>query len=420
MSCPAQGDRRATRQDETSEPRVAREGGLWRIRSLDAARQVLRARHQTTQAGFTAEYIPKGRLEHRPILISDGAVHDQQRSEVARFFAPAVIEERYGDQIRGAARRWLDETGARPFSLDDLALNFTVEVTAEIVGLTHTTRHGTADERERQVRAMAHRLVSFFDQPPFDLSRRDLGRTRSQWAQAARRVLWPLATFWAADVRPAVRERRRHPQDDVISHLVGQGWSGTEILIEALTYGTAGMVTTREFIAMAAWHLLTTPDLADRYRAGGRDERRAILQEVIRLEPVVGHLYRRTTQQIVVTDGKTRHVIGAGELVDVQVRATNADLDDDPLRLCPARTMPSGVRPTGLAFGDGAHKCPGEPLALLEAEILLTELMARAPRLVTEPTLGWDELVAGYELRGLLVELDSPDRAPHDVGRVDR
>ena len=130
MSCPAQGDRRATRQDETSEPRVAREGGLWRIRSLDAARQVLRARHQTTQAGFTAEYIPKGRLQHRPILISDGAAHDQQRSEVARFFAPAVIEQRYGDQIRGAARRWLDETGARPFSLDDLALNFTVEVTA--------------------------------------------------------------------------------------------------------------------------------------------------------------------------------------------------------------------------------------------------------------------------------------------------
>ncbi|HIW29791.1 MAG TPA: cytochrome P450, partial [Candidatus Luteococcus avicola] len=163
MSCPAQGDRRATREDETTKPRVALEGGLWRIRSLNAARQVLRARHQTTQAGFTAEYIPKGRLQHRPILISDGAAHDQQRSEVARFFAPAVIEERYGDQIRAAARRWLDETGARPFSLDDLALYFTVDVTAEIVGLTHTTRYGTADERERQVRAMAHRLVSFFD-----------------------------------------------------------------------------------------------------------------------------------------------------------------------------------------------------------------------------------------------------------------
>lgn len=61
---------------------------LWRIRSFDAARQVLRARHLTKQAGFTAERIPRGVFRRHPILISDGEPHDLQRRELARFFAP--------------------------------------------------------------------------------------------------------------------------------------------------------------------------------------------------------------------------------------------------------------------------------------------------------------------------------------------
>ena len=80
--------RRAVKAGERDTPRVERDGAVWRIRSLAAARQVLRARDATTQAGFTAEAIPKGYLRHHPILVSDGPLHDEQRSKVARFFAP--------------------------------------------------------------------------------------------------------------------------------------------------------------------------------------------------------------------------------------------------------------------------------------------------------------------------------------------
>lgn len=390
-------------------PRVAREGGLWRVRSLEAARQVLRARHQTTQAGFTAEYIPQGRMAHRPILISDGPLHDRQRSEVARFFAPAVVEG-HRAMVTEVARRRLTAAGCGPFRLDDLALYFAVEVTAEVVGLTHARWRDSPRRRERRIRAMAHRLVRFFDQPPFDLSRRDLGRTRRQWARAAAKGIGPVVGYHLADVRPAVRERRRSPSDDVIGHLVVEGWGTPEILVEAVTYGTAGMVTTREFITLAAWHLLTTPALADRFRDGSHDERLAVLQELIRLEPVVGHLYRRTSAPVTVADHGREVVLPAGELVDVDLRAAHADPAAlaDPLLLCPHRAMPEGVRPAGLAFGDGAHKCPGEALALLEAEVLLSELLGHGARLVHEPSVGWDELVAGYEVRGLVVQLDHP------------
>lgn len=51
---------------EPDEPRIEHAGHVWRVRSAAAARQVLRERHSTTQAGFTAEAIPKGYLRHHP------------------------------------------------------------------------------------------------------------------------------------------------------------------------------------------------------------------------------------------------------------------------------------------------------------------------------------------------------------------
>lgn len=390
--------RRAVRPGEATSPRVETDGGVWRIRSLGVARQVLRARDRTTQAGFTAEWIPKGHLTHHPILISDGPAHDEQRRKVARFFAPAVIADRYAETMAACADALLAEAEKQgTFRLDELALHYTVEVTAQAVGLT-----------ESAVPGMARRLVSFFNQPPFDITKPDLGRTRAQWARAALNGLTPVLRFYAADVRPAIRARRRQPRDDVISHLIAEGYTDPEILVECVTYGTAGMVTTREFIAMAAWHLLRHPTLGGRYLVAGQTERLAILNEIIRLEPVVGHLYRRVQAHLDVAEGDATWTLAPGDLVDICVRPANADPDavgDRPLDLCPARTLPAGVPSAGLAFGDGAHKCPGQPLAILEADALLTRLLARRPAIVAEPAIGWDDLIAGYTVRGLELRL---------------
>jgi cytochrome P450 len=388
--------RRATKSGEPTVPRIERSGTVWRFRSLSAARQVLRAREQTTQAGFTAEAIPKGFFTKHPILISDGPAHDEQRSKVARFFAPAVVAERYTSRMEACADRLLSEV-AGTFQLDELALLFTVEVTADVVGLTAAP-----------VPKMAKRLVSFFNQPPFDITRPDLGRTPRQWARAAVNGLVPIVRLWFADVRPAVRARRRSPQGDVISHLIAEGYSNADILVECVTYGTAGMVTTREFIAMAAWHLLSDEALATRYATAEMQERYAILHEIIRLEPVVGHLYRRVHEAFEVTDGDERVTVQPGDLLDVCIRPANADphaVGTDPLDLCPYRPLPSGVTQYGLTFGDGAHKCPGQPLAIMESDILLTRLLARAPQVVREPTLDWDDLIEGYTLRDFVLRL---------------
>ncbi len=394
--------RRAIRPGEPDSPRIQRDGSVWRIRTLAAARQVLRERTRTTQAGFTAEKIPKGYFTKHPILISDGPEHDEQRSKVARFFAPTVVAERYTSLMELCADRLLD-AAPEVVRLDDLALLYTVEVTAEVVGLTASP-----------VPKMSKRLVSFFNQPPFDITKPDLGRTPRQWASAAWNGLLPIARFWFADVRPAVRARRRTPQRDVISHLIAEGYSNADILVECVTYGTAGMVTTREFVAMAAWHLLTDVALGDRYRAAEATERTAILHELIRLEPIVGHLYRRVQEAFEVTDGDETVTVAQGDLIDVCIRPANADVEavgEDPLGICPYRPLPPGVGQAALSFGDGAHKCPGQPLAILESDVLLTRLLARNPVIVREPTIGWDDLIAGYYLRDFEVRMTPPPAA---------
>lgn len=379
---------------------MERAGPVWRIRGLAAARQVLQARTATTQAGFTAEAIPKGFFRHHPILVSDGPLHDEQRKKVARFFAPAVVARKYTTDIEERAAAFVAAAGGDGTCLlDEVALRFSVDVTREIVGINHSSLDG-----------MCRRLVSFFNQPPLDITKPDFGRSRGQWARAGINALVPIVRFYLADVRPAIRALRKNPGENVVSHLLAEGYTSTDILVECVTYGTAGMVTTREFIVMAAWHLLDDERLRHRYLAAGEEERFAILHEILRLEPVVGHLYRRVQEPLEITDGDTTWELAAGDLVDICVRQTNTDpqtVGEHPERICPARSLPHGVDATGLSFSDGAHKCPGRPLALLETDIFLTHLLKRRPTLAAAPTVGWDNLIEGYTLRGLELRFPS-------------
>ena len=78
--------------------------------------------------------------------------------------------------------------------------------------------------------------------------------------------------------------------------LLAEGYREPAILIECVTYGAAGMATTREFISMTVLHLLADADLRARYLAGEEEERFDILHEILRLEPIIGHLYRRAAR----------------------------------------------------------------------------------------------------------------------------
>src|SRR5690606_17236441 len=104
----------------------------------------------------------------------------------------------------------------------------------------------------------------------------------------------------------------------------------------------------------------------------------------------VGHLYRR------VTDGPTDGCPYAnGTLVDIDVRTANLDPNvygEDAESLCPVRDVRASER-VGLSFGDGEHRCPGQPLALKETDILMRELLCANPIVQSQPQVSWDTLI---------------------------
>ena len=364
-------DRAAT---ETVCPAFRDEHGVWHVRDAASSRALLRDT-ETVQAGLGVETVEKLPPSiRRPVLYRDGEEHREHRRQTARFFTPRRVDEHY----RGLMERVADEQLAilgRQESADLAKLSFrmAIEVVSAVIGLTES-RPG-----------LDKRLDAFFPEKFGKPGFTSLNGIRWVFKQNLQ-----FLGIYLADVRPAVRVRRRQRRDDLISHLIDEGCRDGEILGECLTFAAAGMVTTREFVNVAAWHLFSDEALRMRYTGGNEPDRVALLHELLRLEPVVGNLKRRTTAALTTGDG----VIAQGALVDVDVSTANLE---------------HGVSGPGLAFGEGPHKCPGAYVAIQEADIFLSRLFALPHlRMLQPPRVAMKPEISSYELRDFIVSVRPP------------
>jgi cytochrome P450 len=380
--------------EPTGAPVEQDEEGVWHIRNFDTVRDVLRSAN-TIQAGFGAEMITRvPHVTNRPILYQDGKEHQQQRKQTARYFTPRAVSDNY----RGLMEKLSDKLIQRlrrqkQADLTQLSMALSVSVAGQVVGLTSSYP------------GLTRRLAAFFENTTPD----QIGLF-GKWKHFLH-VRTRILAFFYLDVLPAIRARKRRPKDDVISHLLAKNYSNTEILTECVTYGAAGMVTTREFISVAAWHLLERPELRKRYVEAPEEERLAVLHEILRLEPVVTHLMRRTTADIELDSNGARVIIPAGEKIDLHIYSANMDEDvvgELPLALCPGRELKGDHVPEMvMSFGDGTHRCPGAYLAIQETDIFLQRLLAiDSLRLVSKPSISWDKLTTGYMLRYFNIAVD--------------
>lgn len=343
------------------------------------------------QAGFLAKVA--GNVQgaaHPPVLYMQGEEHVEMRRATARYFTPAAVNG-YGPMIARLADDLIAELLRKgEMNVDDLSLRLAVQVASNVVGLTSSRLPGL----ERRIEAF---VSGGLDSAPDAHNR--LSPLRDTLMGGA------VSLFFMLDVKPAIEARRRERQDDLISYLLDRDYSDQDILTECITYATAGMITTREFITLAAYQMLQRPDLRAEYVHSTEPARHAILHELLRLDPVVAMLYRRAEQDTVVNG----QPLAAGTTFAINVQAANADPDvmgADAGSLCPHRTLPRGVPPQGLAFGDGPHRCPGAFLAIKESDMFLRRLLLwNDLTLVRHPSVGYNEIVKGYELRGLRVRL---------------
>jgi cytochrome P450 len=385
-ACPMDATRDDRKSHALAASRVHADDGARVIGHFETGREVLRS-GQMLQAGAGSEQFKVTGKGYVPVFFQDGEPHRQQRTAISRFFTPKAISTRHRLVMERTSDELLDQLKAAGSArLDDLSYQLAVAVAAEIIGLTNSNRASLA--KRVQATLLGTKL-------------RQLSPAVRFGAQLVTGL--HVLRFFIGDVRPAIKARRAQRQEDVISHLIDQGYKDQSILIECMTYAVAGMVTTREFIVMAAWHMFDNEDLRARFVAGSESEQVAILEEILRLEPVAAMLHRRATAEV--EFGAT--AAKDGDLLAVDIRAANVDpaaVGECPHMVDPDRATKLKTVGSFMSFGDGSHRCPGSQVAIAETRVFLDRLM-RLPglKLARTPQMTWCDGLMSYELRDAIV-----------------
>lgn len=174
-------------------------------------------------------------------------------------------------------------------------------------------------------------------------------------------------------------ERRRSPQDDLITDLVTRDVDGKPLEVPELLsilnqLLVAGNETTTSSIGAAVVQLARDPELMDRLN-DNPDLSRNFAEEVLRHESPVQGLFRMTTADVDI--GGTR--IPKGSLVNLRYGSANRDEQkfDCPAKFDVARKNASAH----LAFGAGIHHCIGAQLARREIASCVRGLSRRLSRI---------------------------------------
>lgn len=366
---------------------MAPQAGSRTIGGFHAARAILRS-PKLFQSGPGAEQADLAKPDEISFFYLDGEPHRKRRNAVAGLFAPKAIATRHRavmDRTMDSIVEKLQTRGSDP--LDQLSWTMAVDVAAEIIGLTDSDGDG-----------LARRISAVLD----SAAARRPGRLGRLVFNA--RMLVRVGLFYRRDMAPAIAARRVAPRDDAISTMIKANYGRKLMIVECLSYGGAGMLTTREFIVMCAWHLFDNATLRDRFLNGDEGDQFAILEEILRLEPVATYVARRAS------DEEASLHVSQGDVVSIDIRAANVDetvTGPCPFELDPDRAKRMKVPGPYMSFGDGPHRCPGAQVALHETRVFLDRLL-RLPgiRLVSEPAISWNDFIQGYELRGAIVACD--------------
>jgi cytochrome P450 len=290
------------------------------------------------------------------LLQLEGAEHRASRALVSPSFRTALLERWRSELVEVVVHELIDRFAPRGRA--ELAREFTfafpVQVIARIMGLP------------RQDYVRFQRLSIELLNVVYDW---DCGLAASASLKAY--------------LTEILAERRRNPQDDLISTLAeseidGARLTDDEIFAFLLLILPAGVETTYRASGNLLVALLTDPPLLDALRAD-RGTLRGAFEEALRWEPPITTVVRRA-----VRDCELGGVaIPAGTNVSVSVAAANRDPTRYP---DPDRFDPTRKNIAHLTFGGGPHLCLGMHLARMEGIVAIDALLDRLPDLRLDPS----------------------------------
>jgi cytochrome P450 len=321
-----------------------------------------------------ADLEPFTRLGQHSMFDKEPPEHTRLKMLVHKVFTPRRVEG-LRSQIQAIADALLDAAApaGRMDLLDDFATPLPVTVIAELLGVPEADRH--------HLRPWSQAIVAMYE----------LDHTPEQEQRAVQ-----AATEFADYLRALARQRRRAPQDDLISALAlveqqGDRLTEDELISTCVLLLNAGHEATVNVIGNGMLALLRHPEQLARLRDNPALTDRAV-EEMLRYDTPL-QLFRRWVLEDLTYRGVT---LKQGAQIALLFGAANRDpaVFDQPDTFDITRADNPHV-----AFGGGVHYCLGAPLARLELQIAIRALITRFPRLDfdgPEP-----EYRPAYVIRGL-------------------
>ena len=370
--------------------------GFWSLTKYD---DVLLASRSTdiysSRSGIRLEDMDADELEARRTMMEmDSPEHTKLRRLVSRPFAPKSVAE-YEDAVRQLAAEILDAVDTSK------EFNFVREVARELPMRMLGRVLGLPDEDLEWLVGRGDALIGNSD-PDFtdfvvdqvDTSEYRLLPFRS-----------PVAIELFEYAAQALEERRLTPTHDVLSALLEPNAEGESLDDLALKnfftlMVAAGNDTTRYTMTGGLLALIERPEIYDAIPTMDLDERKQLVEEMLRWTTVTMHFRRTLTSDI---ELRGKHLKAGDKVV---LWYTSANYDEDHFER-PDEFRPDRSPNDHMAFGlHSPHLCLGAHLARLEIRVLFEEMAKRWKRveLVGEPEHLRSNFIGGIKQLTVRVE----------------
>jgi cytochrome P450 len=290
-------------------------------------------------------------FEANNMISVDGKEHGRLRRGLAKYFTPAAIKRTWEPRVREVVDQFLGPLVERNETIElEEFTKLPVVIVAEMLGVP--------EERHEDFRRWS---IAIVDNVAF-------GQEGTHAREVMRQAIAELDAYLDEELE---RHRRDRP-DDLLTLMVDMpDWSAEEMRSSAKLMLLAAYDTTAKLMGSALLALQQHPDQR-RLLAERPELIPNAVEEVLRWDGVATVLVRWMRQDTVFAGTELK----AGDRVYLFLGAANRDPSrwDDPHRFDVTRPY----RPN-LGFGGGPHVCIGAPLARLEVQVALEELLRLAP-----------------------------------------
>jgi cytochrome P450 len=364
---------------------------LWILTRYDEINAVLRdprfSADDRTVKGYEAnrrKMIAAGLIEDREevpsMLRMDPPDHTRLRSLVSKAFTPRAVES-LRPRVEGLVREMLDEAESRGEMdiVTDLGVPLPIIVIAEMLGIP-------AEDREHFKRWS-------------DGVARGLNANTMEQVRVAGAASKELEEY----LRPIAEERRANPREDLLSSLLaaeeeGDKLSMDEVFATVILLLVAGNETTTNLIGNGMLALLEHPSELNRLR-DQPDLIESAIEELLRWDSPVQATSRNAKEDLEFAGRK----INKGAQLILHLGAANRDPAHFPE---PNRLDIGRQENRHLSFSHGMHYCLGAPLARLESQVAIGQMVARFPNMRRKPVdLEWADNIILHGIKSLPVRL---------------